>query len=273
MSAAPAVELREYSAYGKLAFDRFVLVHWDYSTPSAEDQNQWNELARKWLRMDHTARSPHWMAVLPLERVDRSDPRLPAQEQIDRVLAPHQTIAERNIAQDNEPCIYMRTCYEPSLASAFEEMTRNIRNDVYESYRLFDNEALYGNVGPDLEVAYLRMPQLPDTVQYCGYPETEDLPFEDDPPEDENKLRLYEAAMKARGMMYLMDEEALKRKMLKLIWTDLGGNIVWWNWLKPSDTQSFEGLYYGKGYGLHELLQRGDGNSHYDNEGAVIEYQ
>ncbi|KAF2818196.1 hypothetical protein CC86DRAFT_375973 [Ophiobolus disseminans] len=273
MSAAPAAVLKEATAYGKLAFDQFVLVHLDYSRPSAEDQTQWNELARKWLQMDHTARSPYWMAVLPLESVEGSDPRMPTQEQIDRVLAPHQTIAERNIATDSEPCIYMRTCYEPSLASVFEEMTRDIRNDAYRSYRLFDNQALYGSVGPDLEGVYLRMPQLPDTMVYSGYPETEDLPLDVDPPEDENKLRLYEAAMKARSIVYLMDEEALKQKMLKLIWTDLGGNILWWNWLRPSDTRDFEGQYYGLGHGLHWLLEVGDGNSLYDNEGTIIEYQ
>lgn len=216
---------------------------------------------------------PHWMAVLPLERVDGSDQRMPTQEQIDRVFAPHQTIAERNIATDTEPCIYMRTCYEPSLASAFVEMTKDIRDDADRSPLLFDNQALYGSVRADLEGVYLRMPHLPDTMVYSGYPETEDLPLDDDPPEDKNKLQLYEAAMKARGIMYLMDEEALKRKMLKLIWTDLRGNILWWNWLRPSDTQSFEGHYYGLGHGLHWLLYQGDGNSYYDHEGAIVQYQ
>lgn len=213
------------------------------------------------------------MGVLPFKGVESSDPRMPTREQIDRVLAPHQTVAERNIATDVEPCIYMRACYEPSLASAFDEMTRKIRDDTYTSRYLFDNQALYSSVGPDLEGVHLRMTHLPDTVAYSGYPETEDLPLDDDPPEDEGKSRLYEAAMKARGIMYLMDEEALKRKMLKLIWTDLGGNIVWWNWLRPWDTQNFEGHYYGLGHGLHWILYQGDGNSNYDTEGAVIEYQ
>jgi hypothetical protein len=49
-----------------------------------------------------------------------------------------------------EPCIWVRTCYLPSLASAFEEMTHEIRNDAYECYRLFGNPALYGSIGPDL---------------------------------------------------------------------------------------------------------------------------
>jgi hypothetical protein len=75
---------------------------------------------------------------------------MPIQEQIDRALVPHQTPAERNIAVHTEPCIWVRTCYLPSLASAFEEMTHEIRNDAYEFYRLFDNPALYGSIGPDL---------------------------------------------------------------------------------------------------------------------------
>jgi hypothetical protein len=98
-------------------------------------------------------------------------------EQIDRVLAPYQTIAERSIATHTEPYIWIRKCYEPSLAPVFEEMTRDIRNNSLECYRLFDNEALYGGVGPDLVGLYLHMPQVPDTVGYCGYPETEDVPI------------------------------------------------------------------------------------------------
>jgi hypothetical protein len=46
---------------------------------------------------------------------------------------------------------------------AFEEMTRAVRNDAYECYRLLDNPALYGSVGSDLVGLYLRMPQLADT--------------------------------------------------------------------------------------------------------------
>jgi hypothetical protein len=92
------------------------------------------------------------------------------QEQIDRVLVPHQTTAERNIAVHTEPCIWVRTCYEPSLALAFEEMTHEIRNDAYECYCLFDDPALYGSVGSDLVGLYLRMPQLPDTVAILDIP-------------------------------------------------------------------------------------------------------
>jgi hypothetical protein len=197
---------------------------------------------------------------------------MPTREQINRVLAPHQTAAERNLATEVNDCVWVRTCYELSLAPAFEAMSRDIRKDAYESYRLFDNQALYGDIGHDLAGLFLRMPQLPDTIGYCGYPETEDEPFDDELPEDEGKSRLYNAVSKERFVMYLMDEEALKQKMLKLIWTDLGGNIVWWNWLDPSHTMTFEGHLYGLGHRLHWLLELGDGNSYYDEEGAVIDF-
>jgi hypothetical protein len=198
---------------------------------------------------------------------------MPTQEQIDRVLAPCQTVAERNIATHTEPCIWLRTCYEPSLAPVFEEMTKDIRNDAWECYRLFENEALYGGIGPDLVGLYLRMPHLPDTVGYCGYPETEDLPIslDLDRPEEESKWPLYDAVLKVRGIMYLMDKEAFRKKMLKLVWVDLSGNPVWWNWLPPSSTRDFEGHYYGLGHALHWLLEKGSGSSHYDEEGAVLE--
>jgi hypothetical protein len=195
------------------------------------------------------------------------------QEQIDRVLVPHQTTAERNIAVHTEPCIWVRTCYEPSLALAFEEMTHEIRNDAYEYYCLFDDPALYGSVGPDLVGLYLRMPQLPDTVGYSGYPEDEDVPLELDPPEpgEEHKSRLHDAVFKARDIMYLLDEEALRKKMLKVVWTDLGGKPVWWNWLSPTATQGFEGHYYGLGHGLHWLFTIDHRPSSFDAEGAVLD--
>jgi hypothetical protein len=122
-------------------------------------------------------------------------------------------------------------------------------------------------------VLYLRMPQLPDTVDYFGCPEDEDVPLELDPlePGEEHKSRLHDVVSKARGIMYLLDEEALEKKMLKVVWTDLDGKPVWWNWLSPSHAQGFEGHYYGLGHGLHWLLAVDQRPSPFDAEGAVLD--
>ena len=114
---------------------------------------------------------------------------MPTQEQIGRVLAPHQTISERNLALQINDCLWLRTCYISSLAEAYAEIARFILWSADDAHRVLDNEALYENLGSDLTKLFLRMPQLPDIVPYYGYPETEDLPFHDGPPDDQSMDR------------------------------------------------------------------------------------
>jgi hypothetical protein len=117
------------------------------------------------------------------------------------------------------------------------------------------------------------MPQLPDTVGYSGYPEDEDVPLKLNPLElgEEHKARLHHAVLKARGIMYLLDKEALKKKMLKVVWMDLSGKPMWWNWLSPTAMQGFEGHYYGLGHGLHWLFTIDLRPSPFNAEGAVLD--
>jgi hypothetical protein len=125
---------------------------------------------------------------------------MPMREQIDHILAPRQTTAEHNLALSVNDCLWVRTCYEPSLAPAFKEINRDIRKDASESCRLFDNRMLYESVGNDLIGLFLRLPQLPDTL-YAGYPETEDLSLNLEPQEDGRKSRLYNAVLKEKSAM------------------------------------------------------------------------
>jgi hypothetical protein len=59
--------------------------------------------------------------------------------------------------------------------------------------------------------------------------------------------------------------------MLKVVWMDLSGKYMWWNWLSPTATQGFEGRYYGLGQGLHWLLTIDLKPSPFDAEGAVLD--
>lgn len=142
--------------------------------------------------------------------------------------------------------------------------------DSHDARRVLDNEMLYGNLGGDLTKLFLRMPQLADTVAYCGYPETEDLPLDSELPADGSMIPLYNAVMKERLVIYLLDKEALQKKMIKLIWFDLGGNCVWWNWITLSDTQDFEGHLFGLGHRLDFIFELSDGDPSLLEAGALI---
>jgi hypothetical protein len=197
---------------------------------------------------------------------------MPTQGQIDRVLVPHQTVLERNLALRINDCLWLRTCYEPSLAAAYEELTRSILSSADDAHRVLDSEALYGSLGSDLAELFLRMPQLPDTVPYYGYPETEDLPFRDGPPDDQSMVPLYNAMVKEKLVIYLLDNEALQRNMLKVRWFNLSSNSVWWNWLSPLDTQSFEGHLFGLGHRLDYVLEMSDSDPALCEKGCIIQF-
>jgi hypothetical protein len=197
---------------------------------------------------------------------------MPTQEQIDRVLLPHQTILECDLALRINDCLWLRTCYEPSLSVAYEEMTRSILSSADDAHRVLDSETLYGNLGSDLPELFLRIPQLPDTVPYYGYPETEDLPFDYGPPNDQSMVPLYNAMVKEKLAIYVLDNEALQSKMLKVRWFDTGGNSVWCNCLSPLDIQNFEGHLFGLGHRLDYVLEMSDSNPELCETGSLIQF-
>ena len=78
--------------------------------------------------------------------------------------------------------------------------------------------------------------------------------------------------VKEKLVIYLLDNEALQRKMLKVCWFDLGGNSVWWNWMSPSDTQDLEGHLFGLGHRLDYVLEMSDSDPAICEEGALIQF-
>lgn len=63
----------------------------------------------------------------------------------------------------------------------------------------------------------------------------------EDPPEEASKLAFYEAKKKEETFIYLVDKQALKGKLLKLIWLDVHGNCVWTNRLRVGGVLEFTG--------------------------------
>jgi hypothetical protein len=202
---------------------------------------------------------------------------MPSQEQIARLLAPHQTDQERNLALFTNDYQIVRTCYDDTLASAYAEIIQRWRDihcrdgsDV--ALRVLDNKALYGDLGDDMRKLFLRMPQLPDTVHYGGYPETEDLPSHDEPPDDETFLALHNAMMNEKLVLLDLDQGALRRKMFKAKYFDSAGRPAWRYWITPEDTRSLEGHDFGLGHRLNYILELSDGDPALREEGAIVEF-
>ncbi|KAH3909924.1 hypothetical protein HBI56_129750 [Parastagonospora nodorum] len=95
----------------------------------------------------------------------------------------------------NNP-VWIRTCYAPDLQSACEKIieTAAYFNRV-DRLSMLDNEDLYVGDAADWAKLLLRMPLLPDAVPHMGGDSAqEDIPLDDNLPEDESFIALYEAS-------------------------------------------------------------------------------
>lgn len=163
-------------------------------------------------------------------------------EQIQRVLAPHQTVQERNVCQRVASTVpdpvWVRTCYSADLEEAHEEMIGEAVGD--EQRLLLENRALYNNASPDLSEIFLRVPMLPDAGPYDGNPALDHPPLTMEQPENEARIPLWQAARKSMSVVYLLDEEALNEHLIKLLWLDIHGNVVWRNKVAPEYVETFQ---------------------------------
>lgn len=93
---------------------------------------------------------------------------------------------------------------------------------------LFDDVALYSHLESDWSQILLRFPMLPDEQFYFHDPEhahLKDFSFDIFLPEDESHLPLYNAALQEKSMVFLLDEEALREGLIKVLWIDIRGNV------------------------------------------------
>lgn len=179
---------------------------------------------------------------------------MPTQEQIDRVLSPYQTSQERNASVDSADGALVRTCYEPTLFETYTQIKEKYTEVMGDGKDLvFDNEALYADLDNNLTNLFLRAPEFPSHAEVF---ESDDYQLEK--PEEEAMALLYDALNRERLLLYVLGEEALRKKMIKLAWFSLGGQLIWWNWLRVSDLQDWEGLLGGLGIRLDWLEERSD---------------
>ena len=184
-------------------------------------------------------------------------------DQMNRVLAPHQAIHERNISDEagsgHLSPIWLRTCYDSELASVHDKWIYDLEDSMGHWALILDDEALYAPFAADWSSVLYRVPAIADSVRYI---------FEDDgnlydrakfydPPGkgEEYKIPWYEAMIKETTMLLLIDEEALREKLVKLLWLDIHGNCVWDNRLRADRMLEFRGKMFAIGGSLDALYE------------------
>ncbi|KAI0972270.1 hypothetical protein F4678DRAFT_56212 [Xylaria arbuscula] len=262
-------QLLEQAALGKLPFDIFALEKWDYPQPVEQDQEQWNRLAQEWLNLDARSRHPY--------HNDNQTTATP--DQMNRVLVPHQTIGERNVsvraAEGHFAPVWLRTCYSPELASVYDEWTVDLEYELHHWSQVLDDEALYAPFAAEWSRLLLRVPGIADTVRYTveGDGNLWDPAEHYDPPgpDEDYKMPLYEAMIKERTMLFLIDEEALRDKLVKVLWLDIHGVCVWDNRLHSDQMLAFRGQTFDSGGSLAALYENFPDDPELYKRGLVLD--
>ncbi|KAJ2970859.1 hypothetical protein NUW58_g9575 [Xylaria curta] len=262
-------ELLEGAEFGNLPFDTFALERWDHTRPVERDREQWNDLAREWLGLDARGRHPY-------HSQDTPHPTTATSTQMERVLAPHQTLQERNLSLRTElgrgAPVWLRTCYSRVLAETYAEWCEEVDLEtiVGHASQILDDENLYSPFADDWSGILLRVPAIADTVRYMDN-ETEiyEERYESPGSGEEFKRPLFEAKVKEKTMLFLVDEEALRTNMVKLLWLDVHGRCVWENRLRPDNLLEFHGRMF-EGGSLADLYRENDTPEMYQM-GALLE--
>ena len=91
-------------------------------------------------------------------------------------------------------------------------------------------------------------------------PYRSDYPWDEEqhPPPDEDGLDALKLAVDREALMlYVLDEEALRKGMIKVMWFGHTGNLLWWNWLEPGYLQDWNAVVNGLGIRLDRILDYG----------------
>jgi hypothetical protein len=167
-------------------------------------------------------------------------------EQIAHTFVPHQTIQERNIGARH--CygwniVWLRTCYAPSFTQKYLELERSAgaRADMgclTDPNNVLDDLTRYAFTGTDqqiLDQLLLRIPGLTDAKGVLDeYGDGSFLAYgsgKNDPDEiirvEGDELRT--VALGIQNFVYVVDEEAVEKGIIKVWWFDEFGKIVWDN--------------------------------------------
>ena len=176
-----------------------------------------------------------------------------------RVLRPHQTPQERFISANlAPPCgtfVWLRTCYDPALQSQYDELFRasGAGGDIaMEPEWVLDEAARYDFGSERREIVarlVRRIPSLGD-VYWAGVEEDyEHWSAESFERGDESEL--VRASNRVRSGVCVVDEEDIRKRMIKVFWLGAHGECLWHNEVAPDMVENMSGAFLG-GYSLEE---------------------
>lgn len=149
--------------------------------------------------------------------------------------------------------VWLRTNYDASLADKYAELAASVvgvPERLIERRGAFDDAALYMCRDGDWPRVLLRMPELCDVARFSSQEMHEEAEEELADAEDEMDRLTKRAVFRA----YLVDGEALRKGLVKVLWLDCHGESVWENTISPGDILDFTGSCNAFG-GLGEILE------------------
>ena len=135
---------------------------------------------------------------------------------------------------------------------------------------VLSNKELYATTYQNWSRIMLRLPSIPD--QYV-YPY--DGPDDDDrePPEGGDAwLPLFNAARDQKSAVYVLDEEALRENLIKVVYLDIHGNTVWLHKMHPENINAFEARGSCSGAPLETSMEFADSDESLLQSGAIMSY-
>jgi hypothetical protein len=185
-----------------------------------------------------------------LSEVRGADPLpSPTEQQIGMMFTPYQSIQERNLSAKfccGWNIVWLRTCYTPALGQRYHELEQTVgvrvEGGCLESpNQILDNASLYAFIGTDQEILdqlLLRLPSLTDAkgiqdeygdgnVLLYGNGKNDPEAIGQSQLDDESGIET--AALNVQNVVYVVDEEAVRKNIVKVWWFDEFGKIVWDN--------------------------------------------
>lgn len=204
------------------------------------------------------------------ERSNKSDRPTPASP-VAVVLAEHQTAFERNSgALHQSGCdtpVQLRTCYLPELEDACQEMMDASGHDnVTTEFHVLDDEARYGASSGAWDRVLLRMPWIPTPDRWEDSEEgrggDEDT-WEGDPDEGTYNVAehlwqqpVIDAYQQAITLLYLIDEQAAREGLVRILWLDRRGRCVWDNRILAGDVEDFQWNLSQRVYTMRQFMHQ-----------------
>jgi hypothetical protein len=173
--------------------------------------------------------------------------------------------------------IWLRTCYDADFEPRYEELAEGAELFDWggvDRAQVLDDPKLYAWDGPDELTNILnRIPGMCDSIQSNiegDYEDYEDLIAQSDAPPRDGILEVERASDHVVTLLYVINREAIKEQLVKIMWLDAHGNVVWRNRITPCSIRLFRGGLMG-GHTLMDAVGAYDDERNFEIQGASLE--